>query len=253
MNIVLWNSLVAGLIILCGIIAAVYAIKLRKYKGADRFESYEKERILNRNETTWNDMIKFNEGYFDKDIKNPRDGYEYYVVPSRLQKRNIVENMTQLVNGRYKFYTNDSGYYKEEEVDKLIGIDANEQPCIMSETVYAFNKETREMEKHERTTAYINVDQVEKTIEGSFEKPIPAPGKKDYMLICVKNGDIKTERYNTEYGAKRNMNLMIQKAIEKCKTDKTTSCVQIKVERKDDNACVHCGNIHFGWRIVNCA
>jgi hypothetical protein len=198
-------------------------------------------------------MIKFNEGYFDKDIKNPQDGYEYYVVPSRLQKKNIAENMTQFVNGCYKFYTNDSGYFKEVEVDKLIGIDASEQPYIMIETVYAFNKETRDMVKTERTTAYINIERVEETINGSFEKPMPAPGKRDFMLICVKNGDIKTERYNTEYGAKRNMNFMIQKAIEKCKSDKATSGVQIKVERNEDNACIHCGSIHYGWRIVKCA
>ena len=107
------------------------------------------------------------------------------------------------------------------------------------------------MVKDERITAYINIERVEETIKGSFEKPMPAPGKRDFMLICVKNGDIKTERYNTENGAKRNMNFMIQKAIEKCKSDKSTSGVQIKVERNDDNASIHCGSIHYGWRIVN--
>lgn len=253
MNIVLWNGLVIGLVIICAVVAAIYARKLRKYKGEDVFASKEKERILKRNETAWNDMIKYNEGYFDKDIKQPKDGYEYYVVPSRHLKRNIVENMTQLVNGQYKFYTNDSGYYKEEEVDKQTGIDINEQPYIMPENVYEYNKQTREMNKYERKTAYINVERVEKTIESSFEEPIPAPGKKDYMLICAKNGEINIERYNTEFGAKRNMNLMLQSVIEKCKTDKSTSGVQMKVERKEDNACIHFGRNHYGWRIVKCA
>ncbi len=253
LNIVLWNSLVLGLIIICGIVATIFTRKLRKYKGAETFNTNEKERLLNRNETTWNDMIKFNEGYFDEDIEHPEDGYEYYIVPSRLQKKNIVANMTQLVNGRYKFYTDDEGYYKEEDVDKQIGIDINEQPYIMPETVYAYNKSTRDMKKYERKTAYINIDRVEEIIESSFENPVPAPGKKDYMLICVKNGDIKTERYNTEYGAKRNMNLMLQKAIEKCKSDKSNCGAQIKVEKSDDNACIHCGKNHYGWKIINCA